>query len=175
MTKLSKLEKLIYEVRRQAVMLDSDLANLYQVETRTFNQAVKRNASRFPKDFMFQLTRQEWEFLRSQFVISNIQENRGGRRFLPHVFTENGVAMLSSVLNSDKAIKMNIQIMRAFTRMRQYVSLQSDVNIQISDIRKILTLYMESNDKRVTKIYTALEALLPLVYVFAPEERSVPL
>jgi hypothetical protein len=158
MTKLSKLEKLIYEIRRQAVMLDSDLANLYQVETKVFNQAVKRNISRFPKDFMFQLTKQEWETLRSQFVTSNNQENRGGRRFLPYVFTENGVAMLSSVLNSEKAIKMNIQIMRAFTNMRRYISLQSDVSIQVSDIRKILTLYMESNDKRIGAIYETMKA-----------------
>ncbi len=98
-------------------MLDSDLATLYGVETRVLNQAVKRNSQRFPADFMFQLTKEEC--LRSQIVISN--EGRGGNRYLPHAFTENGVAMLSSVLRSEKAIEVNINIMRAFSSMRNFL------------------------------------------------------
>lgn len=107
------IEKMIYIIRDQKVMLDSDLAELYQVDTKVLNQAVKRNLTRFPQDFMFQLTSEECDFLRSQFVTSKI--GRGGRRYMPYVFTENGVAMLSSVLNSEKAILINVSIMRIFT------------------------------------------------------------
>ncbi|MDE6393881.1 MAG: ORF6N domain-containing protein [Duncaniella sp.] len=112
-----RVESLIRVVRGQQVMLDSDLAQLYGVETRILNQAVKRNIERFPSDFMFQLTKEE--SLRSQFVTSN--SKRGGSRYLPYVFTENGVAMLSSVLRSEKAIEVNINIMRAFTAMRNFL------------------------------------------------------
>jgi hypothetical protein len=120
-------------------MLDRDLAALYKVETRalnptasaflgaaagSFNQAVQRNLIKFPEDFMFQLSKEELENLRSQIVISNL--GHGGRRYLPHAFTENGVAMLSSVLNSETAVKVNIQIMRAFTRLRNLVADNSE-------------------------------------------------
>ncbi|MDE6484404.1 MAG: ORF6N domain-containing protein [Duncaniella sp.] len=109
-----RIESLIYVIREQQVMLDSDLARLYGVETKALNQAVKRNIQRFPEDFMFQLSKEEC--LRSQFVTLN--EPRGKHlKYLPHVFTENGVAMLSSVLRSDKAIEVNINIMRAFSKM----------------------------------------------------------
>src|SRR5688572_5613250 len=121
---IKSIQNRIYEIRGERVMLDSDLAELYETETRSLNFAVKRNLKRFPKDFMFQLSQEEFEnlrfqietsksnsSLRSQIVISN---PRGGRRFLPYVFTEQGVAMLSGVLNSNKAISMNIAIMRAF-------------------------------------------------------------
>ena len=112
-----RIESLIYIIREQQVMLDSDLARLYGVETKVLNQAVKRNIQRFPEDFMFQLTKEEC--LRSQFVTSN--GSRGGTRYMPYVFTENGVAMLSSVLRSDKAIEVNINIMRAFSAMRNFL------------------------------------------------------
>jgi phage regulator Rha-like protein len=159
--KLARLEKLIYEIRGQAVMLDSDLAGLYQVETRVLNQAVKRNINRFPKDFMFQLTKQERETLISQFVISSLNENEhGGRRKLPYAFTEAGVAMLSSVLKSDRAIETNVQIIRAFIKMRHYFVEQSNLGIQISDLRKVLNLYMEKNDKRIDEIMKVLSSLL---------------
>ena len=111
------IESLIYVVRDEQVMLDSDLAKLYDVETKVLNQAVKRNIQRFPPDFMFQLTNEEC--LRSQFVTSN--KGRGGARYLPYAFTENGVAMLSSVLRSERAIEVNIRIMRAFTQMRNFI------------------------------------------------------
>src|SRR5947209_16317642 len=111
------VERRIYLIHGQRVMLDADLAELYQVETRALIQAVKRNPERFPKDFMFQLTKEEAESLRSQIVISNV--GRGGRRYLPYAFTEHGVAMLSSVLNSDRAVQMSILIVRAFVKLRE--------------------------------------------------------
>ena len=113
-----RIESLIYVIRKQQVMLDSDLARLYGVETKVLNQAVKRNIQRFPEDFMFQLTKEEC--LRSQIVTLN--EGRGRHlKYMPHVFTENGVAMLSGVLRSDKAIEVNINIMRAFSAMRSFL------------------------------------------------------
>lgn len=111
------IESLIYVIREEQVMLDSDLAKLYGVETKVLNQAVKRNIQRFPVDFMFQLTKEEC--LRSQIVTSN--GGRGGSRYMPYAFTENGVAMLSSILRSERAIEVNIRIMRAFTMMRNFV------------------------------------------------------
>ena len=109
---IAVIQSKIYEVRGVKVMLDKDLASLYQVEVRVLNQAVKRNIKRFPSDFMFQLTKEEWENLKSQFVISSW----GGIRKLPYAFTEQGLAMLSGILNSDVAISVNIQIMRASGR-----------------------------------------------------------
>jgi hypothetical protein len=113
------IERRIYAIRGHRVMLDSDLAELYEVPTKVLNQAVKRNLARFPADFMFMLTQEEAESLRSQFVTSNV--GRGGRRYLPYVFTEHGIAMLSSVLNSERAIKANITIMRAFVQLRKMI------------------------------------------------------
>src|SRR3989304_6711554 len=119
------IEKKIYLVRGQKVMLDSDLAELYEVETRALVQAVKRNIGRFPPDFMFQLNNQEVMTLRSQFVIS--KSGKGGRRYIPYVFTEQGVAMLSSVLNSERAILVNIAIMRAFVKLREILSVNKEL------------------------------------------------
>src|SRR5260370_20795665 len=114
------VERRIYVFRGQKVMLDTDLAELYQVPTKALNQAVRRNLDRFPEDFMFQLNEEEGDSLRSQIVTSNA--GRGGRRYLPYAFTELGVAMLSSVLHSQRAIQMNIIIMRAFVRMRELMA-----------------------------------------------------
>lgn len=118
MNELQLIQSKIYEIRGQKVMLDFDLAELYQVETRILNQSVKRNLKRFPLDFMFQLTADEWEILKSQFVISSW----GGTRKLPYAFTEQGLAMLSGILNSDIAIQVNINIMRAFVAIRQLIA-----------------------------------------------------
>jgi len=132
--------------------------HLYGVLTQRINEAVKRNASRFPPDFMFQLTEDEWNtFLISQNAISN---NRGGRRFAPFVFTEQGVSMLSSVLNSERAIEVNIQIMRTFVNLRHYVLSLNGTNEQIAELRKLLLLYIEDNDKRVNDIIRALNNLI---------------
>lgn len=121
-------------------MLDRDLAALYGVETKVLNQAVKRNTERFPSDFMFQLTESEWECLRSQFVTSN----KGGRRYLPYAFTEQGVAMLSGLLNSDVAIEMNIAIMRAFVATRHLLTnTPSEKMVELQQEVRELRLYME--------------------------------
>jgi len=157
-SKLLQIQSLIYEIRGQKVMIDSDLANLYDVETFNLNKAVKRNFNRFPADFMFQLTKEEWENLIFQNGISKNQH--GGRRSIPYAFTEQGVAMLTSVLNSQKAVDVNIQIMRAFVKLRRYVLTQSGTDEQIAELRKLLMLYIEKNDKRVNEIIIALNNLL---------------
>jgi hypothetical protein len=154
------IPSLIHEIRGCKVMLDSDLAQLYQVENRALNQAVKRNMERFPQDFMFQLNAEEWESLKSQNVISKIPERRGGRRVAPYAFTEHGILMLSSVLKSETAIGVNIKIMRIFVQMRQYALAQTGTNEQILELRKLLLLYIERNDKRVDDIIRALNGFI---------------
>jgi hypothetical protein len=155
---ITQIKDMIYEIRGQKVMFDSDLAGLYGVEPKVMNQAVKRNIGRFPSDFMFQLTNDEWKSLRSQIVTSN--NNRGGRRYAPYVFKEQGVSMLSSVINSERAIEVNINIMRTFVKLRHYVLSKSDTNEQIAELRKLLMLYIEKNDKRVNEIIIALNNLI---------------
>jgi len=154
------VQNMIYEIRGQKVMLDSDLARLYEVPTHRLNEAVKRNVKRFPPDFMFQLTNEEWDslFLRSHFAIS--KESRGGRRFAPFVFTEQGISMLSGLLNSDIAINVNIQIMRTFVNLRHYALSLNGTNDQIAELRRLLMLYVDKNDKRVNDIITVLNNLI---------------
>ena len=151
---LTEIQNMIYEIRGQKVMLDSDLARLYEIETGALNRAVKRNIDRFPDFFMFQLTEKEYTSLRCQIGIS--KEGKGGRRYFPSVFTEHGVLMLSSVLNSKKAISINIEIMVTFNKMRQYAFSHTDTNAQIAELRKLLMLYMDKNDRRVNDIIIAL-------------------
>ena len=147
------IENKIYEIRSQKVMLDFDLAELYEVETRVMNQAVKRNKDRFPQDFMFQLTTEEAESLRFQIGTSNV--GRGGRRYLPYVFTEHGVAMLSSVLNSKRAIEVNIAIMRAFVKLREMLETNEELNRQFAAvIRKLAT-----HDKYFKVVFDELKKL----------------
>jgi hypothetical protein len=129
-----RIEAKIFLFRGFKVMLAQDLALLYGVETRTLNQAVNRNRERFPEDFMFQLTENESLSLRSQFVISNSE--RGGTRYSPYAFTEQGVAMLSSVLKSKQAIMMNIQIIRAFTKLREMMSENDSLRLQLEVLEK---------------------------------------
>lgn len=130
--KIETIQDLIYFYRGHKVMLDSDLANIYGVETRALNQAVSRNKDRFPKDFAFNLNKKEWEDLKSQIVISS--SSHGGRRKLPFVFTEQGVAMLSSVLNSKEAIKANVQIMRTFVSLRNVAISYKELEKRISKV-----------------------------------------
>jgi hypothetical protein len=132
---LERIESRILFIGGQEVMLDADLARLYEIETRALVQAVKRNIERFPGDFMFQLTQDEFDFLRSQSVISN-PEGRGGRRYLPYAFTEQGVAMLSSVLRSDRAIHVNIEIMRAFVRLRRMLASHKELAQKLAALEK---------------------------------------
>lgn len=127
-----EVEKMIYEIRGSRVMLDSDLAELYGVETKILNKQVKRNLERFPEDFMFQLTIQELEILR--FQIGTSSDTHGGRRFQPYVFTESGVAMLSSVLNSPRAIQVNISIMRTFIKLRSFLSMEETSTNEVREL-----------------------------------------
>lgn len=150
----------IYYIRDQKVMLDRDLAELYGVETKVLKQAVKRNIDRFPKDFMFELTKQEFEILRSQIVTS--KDGRGGTRYLPMAFTEQGVAMLSSVLNSDRAIKVNIQIIRVFTKLRQVLADNTDLRLEIEYIKNALekqSCTQESQNKNIDLIFSYIDRL----------------
>ncbi len=141
----------IYEIRGQKVMLDSDLAELYGAETKRLNEQVGRNADRFPPDFMFQLTEEEWRILKSQFATSSW----GGRRKLPFVFTEHGVLMLSSVLSSKQAIQVNIQIVRVFTKLRELLNEHSDLKLEIGDIKKQL----QNHDKNIELVFSYIDEL----------------
>jgi len=129
-----QIERLILLIRGYKVMLDADLAALYGVTTKRLNEQVRRNIARFPNDFMFQLTREEVESLRSQFATSN--KGRGGRRYAPLAFTEQGIAMLSSVLNSRRAIQVNIEIMRAFVRLRQILASNAQLARKMDALEK---------------------------------------
>ncbi|MBR5676974.1 MAG: ORF6N domain-containing protein [Paludibacteraceae bacterium] len=144
MSNLAQIQRKIYEIRGQKVILDRDLAALYQVETRVLNQAVKRNIERFPEDFMFQLTKEEWEILKSQIVISN--SIKMGVRKMPYAFTEHGVIMLASLLRSEIAITMSVQITRAFVAMRQTIaalaSTESKIELLNERVEK-LNLYID--------------------------------
>ena len=153
----------IFLIRGKQVMIDRDLAELYGVETKVINQAVKRNIERFPEEFRFQLTAEEYEFLRSQIVTSKKEkdslrsqnatidkrtETRGGRQYLPYVFTEQGVAMLSAVLHSPTAIQVSIKIMDAFVKLRHYVSSQivkTDDKAELAEIRRLLLLHLSQS------------------------------
>ncbi|MEE1946305.1 ORF6N domain-containing protein [Pedobacter sp. KR3-3] len=141
----------IYEIRGQKVMLDSDLAELYNSETKRLNEQVGRNIDRFPPDFMFQLTEEEWRILKSQFATSSW----GGRRKLPFVFTEHGVLMLSSVLSSKQAVQVNIQIVRVFTKLRALLSEHSDLKLEIGDIKKQL----QNHDKNIELVFSYIDEL----------------
>lgn len=148
-------------------MLDFDLAELYEVETKALNQAVKRNTDRFPSDFMFRLTKEEWEFLRSQIVTSSTNQGNWsqivtsskkhrGLTYLPYDFAEHGVTMLASILRSEKAVKMNIAIVRAFISLRQYALNYKDLAIQINEIRQSVTNHSE----QLNQIYDAIENMM---------------
>jgi hypothetical protein len=176
---IKSIQNRIYEIRGERVMLDFDLAELYDVATKALNQSVKRNIKRFPIDFMFQLNSVEWELLRaqvlagsrdlvlrSQFVTSKqsgnldpaslILKGSGGARYLPYAFTEQGIAMLSGVLNSEKAINMNIAIMRAFVDTRRLSLQEMDLRTQLKEIKEVLGVH----DSELNQIYDAMENLL---------------
>jgi len=147
-----KILNRIYAFREQRVMLDEDLAEMYGVETRRLNEQVKRNIKRFPKDFMFVLTQKEFENLKSQ----NATSSWGGRRKLPNAFTEQGVAMLSSVLNSDVAIEVNIRIIRVFTRIREYALTHKEILLQLAKLEK----EVKGNSKDIENIFEVLKELI---------------
>ncbi len=142
----------IYLIRNQKVMLDRDLAELYGIETKRLKEAVKRNLFRFPDDFMFELTDSEFSILRSQIATSSW----GGSRYLPMAFTEHGVLMLSSVLNSKQAISVNIQIMRIFTRIRQMLTDTLSLKLEIQEIRE----KVQNQDKNIELVFNYLDELM---------------
>ena len=172
------IESRILSLREQRVMLDADLATLYGVETKVLVQAIKRNAERFPADFMFQLSAEEFSVLRSQFVTSKTasQDGRGGRRYAPYAFTEQGVAMLSTVLNSPRAIAINIEIMRTFVKVRAFIATHQDLARQLKDLQdKTEHLAMQqdalaSNTRtQLRKVFETLRELMtPVVEPPAP-------
>jgi ORF6N domain len=131
-----RIDNSIFFIRGEKVILDEDLAFLYGVLTKVSIQAVKRNKERFPPDFMFQLNKEEFASLRSQFVTSKLKNGRGGRRYPPYAFTEEGVAMLSSVLNSPRAIRVNVEIMRAFVRLRRILASHAELARKLEDLEK---------------------------------------
>lgn len=157
---LQVIQSKIYEIRGQQVMLDFDLAELYEVETKRLKEAVRRNITRFPSDFMFELNTDEWTILRSQFASSSW----GGIRYAPFAFSEQGVAMLSSVLKSEKAIEININIMRAFVAVRKYMiqASPSSLSRELEEIKeriKSLEEISEENEEKFDDIYVALTEL----------------
>lgn len=153
------IKSMIYVIRNKQVMLDSDLAMLYQVETRVFNQAVKRNIARFPDSFRFQISKDEYEALRSQIVTSKEGDangnKKGGRRYLPYVFTEQGIAMLSAVLRSDVAIQVSINIMNAFVEMRRFSFIANNALLfeRISNIELKQLEYQKQTDEKLEQIF----------------------
>jgi hypothetical protein len=154
-----KILNRIYVVRGQKIMLDEDLAAMYKVETRRLNEQVKRNRTRFPKDFMFTLTNREFENLKSQNATSILPAGKagwGGRRKLPNAFTEQGVAMLSSILNSETAIEVNIRIIRVFTKMREFALTNKDILKQLALLEK----EVKGNSKDIENIFMVLKELI---------------
>lgn len=165
---IKSIQNRIYELRGERVMIDRDLAALYEIETKALNLAVKRNIKRFPKDFMFQLTSSEWEDIRFQIEtlesgdslrLQNVTLKKGRgqhTKYMPYAFTEQGVAMLSGVLNSDKAISMNIAIMRAFVEIRKILIQENDLKTQLKEIKERIG----EHDVQLNQIYDAMENLL---------------
>jgi len=162
---VTQIESRMYLIRGQKVMLDEDLAALYEVETKALNRAVKRNLERFPADFMFQLSAEEFATLRFQYGTSNLRSQivtsnekpagRGGRRYAPYAFTEQGVAMLSSVLRSERAIQVNIEIMRAFVRLRQMLATNAELSRKLTALEK-------KYDIRFKAVFEAIHDLMAL-------------
>ena len=159
MDELQNIKSMIHKIRGYQVMLDADLAKIYQVETKVLNQAVKRNIARFPPEFMFRLTKDEYENLRSQFATSKadyenlksqiVTSSWGGRRKLPFAFTEHGVIMLSSVLNSEIANQINIAVVKAFIEMRRYIA--KPIRKKLDDLEKILMLHIDDTSHNFAK------------------------
>jgi hypothetical protein len=171
-----RIESRILVLRGHKVLIDADLAALYGVETKVLLQAIRRNPDRFPKDFMFQLTDQELRDLRSQFVTSSW----GGRRYAPYVFTEQGVAMLSSVLNSPRAIAVNIEIMRAFVRLRELIATNKELAKRLDELESRIERKLSTHDQAITGILDAIRQLMippvppkprPIGFV-TPEEKK---
>ena len=171
-SKIQALPERILESRGQRVMLDADLADLFGVPTKRFNEQIKRNVERFPEDFMFVLTKQEATNLRSQFATSS--DGHGGRRYSPRVFTEHGAIMAATVLNSARAIEMSVYIVRAFVRLREFLSSQRELSAKFKEMEERL----DSQDHAIGELIRVLKGLMepeapkkrPIGYVRGPEE-----
>ncbi len=170
-----KIASSIYLLRSKKVMLDRDLAAMYGVETRVLNQAVKRNLRRFPEDFMFQLSESEWDDLISQIVISSSDKDSGwgGIRKMPYAFTEQGVAMLSSVLTSETAIDVNIQIIRIFTRMREMLITQKDILLKLEKLEAKVLKQDDRHKKHEDEILVIFKALKKLLNPELPPRKRI--
>jgi ORF6N domain len=173
-----RISQSILILRGQKVLLDTDLAYMYGVETGVLIQAVKRKIARFPQDFMFRLDDAEWTALRSQFVISNA--GRGGRRYAPYAFTEQGVAILSSVLNSERAVLVNVEIMRTFVRMREMLASNKELAQQLNELEAKVTHKLTTHDQAIAGILKAIRELMaapivharPIGFVALEEKKS---
>ena len=157
----NEIESRIFVIREQRIMVDRDLAVLYGVETKRLNEAIKRNIDRFPTDFMFQLTSDEWESLRSQFATANKDISKV--RFLPYAFTEHGVLMLSNVLNSTRAINMSIQIIRVFDKLRKHALEQISKDARLEEFHKLLMLHIESNDNKFSEYDESIRKIIQVM------------
>ena len=157
------IQNKIFLIRGLKIMFDKDLAKMYGIPTKKFNQQVKRNIKRFPSDFMFQLNSEEFNDLRSQIVTSSW----GGQRYLPYAFTELGVAMLSSVLNSDRAIEVNIQIMRVFTKLREIIISHKDLARKIDDLEK----KFQAHDQKIIQIFDTIRRMMAVPEQEGPYKR----
>ena len=165
---ISTVENAIHLVRGQRVMLDSDLAAIYRVTTKRLNERLKRNRARFPGDFAFQLTREEFTTLRSQIATSSLRSqiatsNKGGRRYAPWVFTEHGAIMLASVLNSDVAISASVRVVRAFVRLREIISANAELAAKFAQLERRL----DGHDEAIAQLFAAIRQLLAP----APEKK----
>lgn len=159
----------IYEIRGHKVMLDYEIAEMYEVETKRINEQVKRNIERFPEDFMFQLTENEWEMMRSQIMttsdsnwsqIATSSKKHRGKSYLPFAFTEHGVTMLASVLRSEKAVKVSIAVVRAFITLKQYIADRKNISKQINSIKDELSERIDEQDVQIIEIYQVLDKLI---------------
>ena len=159
------IESNIFLIRDKKVMLDENLATLYKVETKRLNEAVSRNKKRFPKDFMFRLSARETVALRSQIATSNV--GRGGRRHRPYAFTELGVSMLSSVLNSDRAIEVNIAIMRTFTRLREMLATHRELDLELDHMRA----QQKQHTHQIQAIFEAIQRIIDCPVEIDPKRR----
>ena len=173
------IERKIYLIRNQKVMLDSDLAELYEVETSNLNKAVKRNTQRFPSDFMFQLSKEEFDSLSFQSGIT--KTGRGGRRYLPYVFTQEGIAMLSGVLNSERAVQVNIAIMRTFVKLRQFLINNEELAKKIELLTEFQDLHsakLKQHDDNFKAVFDTIRRLFKATVqpstVLAPQPKETP-
>lgn len=165
------IDSVIHTIRGERVILDVDLAQVYGVSTKKLNQAVKRNANRFPSDFLIQLTKQEWTSLKSQIVTSD--EGRGGRRYLPFAFTEHGATMVATVLKSERAVQMSIFVVRAFIKMRQTMSANRAFLEKLQELEKQLTQRLDSHEQAIVYVLAELRKLMEPPQLPEPKRRRI--